>query len=738
MADQIEAVGLELDAREFERQLRNALRRIDELESHFDRSVRAAGRQQAAFDGLGRKVLQLAAAYGAFRAAEGAAQFIFDSNVEFQRLEATLATVTGSTERAAQSFNLITGFASSTPYDVAQITDAFIQFRAFGVEPTTESLRGLGNFASAFSKDFATVSNAIVAAVNTSTEPIRAFGVQVRTQGEQLRVSFQGVERTIPRTIGALHDFMVEVGNAKFGDAMSRQMETLNGAISNLKDSSALLAKDIGEQGLNREINELVRLLDDAIQNGDEFARVVGGLMASGVNVGTEALEAMIEHLELITVLLGALSGAAIGRGVVGLAMKLKDLALVAGGLRVALAGLAGGPWGIALTALGGAIGVVAVKAATSADEVSRLADEIERLHGVDLGADMQGQTLEQLTAREQQLLDAIDKAEARRVEYARRRDSAGGQEGSAIGGRQHELMVDEMEKVGLLRAELDEVRSSHAALVEQMSKDTWGDQPTGVLGPVERDRDQVERIREANEALNSVLEKQVEFLAAARDAQIERLNLTNELAAKSAEFMAAQQAFEEQMAADREGKGKGAIEEEAQRVAEEAERMGRVIDQVSAQASDNFGELIRETEEFADAVEAMVEEVMAQLARLAIAEGISFILGSIFGGPVGGKLAATGGGPLGVPIPGKALGGAVMPSQPYMVGERGPEMIIPSSAGRVVPNHQLQTGGQRTHVTIELSRIADNDFWTGREVKDGFVRTLRELAGDGYTIEVR
>lgn len=41
----------------------------------------------------------------------------------------------------------------------------------------------------------------------------------------------------------------------------------------------------------------------------------------------------------------------------------------------------------------------------------------------------------------------------------------------------------------------------------------------------------------------------------------------------------------------------------------------------------------------------------------------------------------------------GRAIGGPVMGNKPYLVGERGPELMVPQGAGRVVPNTQLGTG---------------------------------------------
>ena len=42
----------------------------------------------------------------------------------------------------------------------------------------------------------------------------------------------------------------------------------------------------------------------------------------------------------------------------------------------------------------------------------------------------------------------------------------------------------------------------------------------------------------------------------------------------------------------------------------------------------------------------------------------------------------------------GRAMGGPVTGGRPYIVGERGPELMVPSGNGTVVPNNQLGGGG--------------------------------------------
>jgi lambda family phage tail tape measure protein len=68
-------------------------------------------------------------------------------------------------------------------------------------------------------------------------------------------------------------------------------------------------------------------------------------------------------------------------------------------------------------------------------------------------------------------------------------------------------------------------------------------------------------------------------------------------------------------------------------------------------------------------------------------------LIGGLFGGATGaGGIFSALIGP-----PGRALGGPVSANSPYMVGERGPELFVPRSAGNIIPNNQL---GASTPIT--------------------------------------
>jgi phage-related minor tail protein len=82
-----------------------------------------------------------------------------------------------------------------------------------------------------------------------------------------------------------------------------------------------------------------------------------------------------------------------------------------------------------------------------------------------------------------------------------------------------------------------------------------------------------------------------------------------------------------------------------------------------------------------------------------------------------------------------RAAGGPVRAGLPYLVGERGPELFMPSTSGMVVPNHALARGNGRgaqpanVSVTINLGGVhgvSDPETIAARVV-DITSRKLRE-----------
>jgi len=68
------------------------------------------------------------------------------------------------------------------------------------------------------------------------------------------------------------------------------------------------------------------------------------------------------------------------------------------------------------------------------------------------------------------------------------------------------------------------------------------------------------------------------------------------------------------------------------------------------------------------------------------------------------------GGGSFAFPNPHKASGGAVRKGQPYIVGERGPEVFVPNSSGQIQQNAR-GTGGGSVNVNFNIEAIDSSSF---------------------------
>jgi hypothetical protein len=76
--------------------------------------------------------------------------------------------------------------------------------------------------------------------------------------------------------------------------------------------------------------------------------------------------------------------------------------------------------------------------------------------------------------------------------------------------------------------------------------------------------------------------------------------------------------------------------------------------------------------------------------------------------------------------IPKLAAGGSVQPNKPYIVGERGQELFVPSSSGRIIPNNKLGgSGGGNIFINVsgaidqegtarQIVNVLNNSFYRG------------------------
>lgn len=120
-----------------------------------------------------------------------------------------------------------------------------------------------------------------------------------------------------------------------------------------------------------------------------------------------------------------------------------------------------------------------------------------------------------------------------------------------------------------------------------------------------------------------------------------------------------------------------------------------------------------------------LANTMIAEMARAGAQKMLSGLFG--FGGGGGGGLL----GGIGK-LFGFANGGNPPVGQPSIVGERGPELFVPQSAGKIVPNHALGMGGQQvinnvTEVTYSIQAVDASSFRTMLARDPEFIHNVAE-----------
>ena len=130
--------------------------------------------------------------------------------------------------------------------------------------------------------------------------------------------------------------------------------------------------------------------------------------------------------------------------------------------------------------------------------------------------------------------------------------------------------------------------------------------------------------------------------------------------------------------------------------------RTKQIMDTVKSSMEDAFMSMVDGTKSAKDAFRDMAAMIIKELYRvLVVQQLVNSIAGAI--GPIFGGSSAPTSSPRPMPRPsGVAVGGSIMAGGSYLVGENGPELVIPRHSGTVVnANQTAAMGGNSGAVTV-------------------------------------
>ncbi|MBO9496994.1 tape measure protein, partial [Thalassotalea sp. G20_0] len=303
---------------------RTAFKRADESARQTARSLRNSNLEKTARDAesastsvgkLTRRFLGLAAATTGLYALSRSIQGVLKTGDQFERLAVQMEAVTGSAESARQATQWIKDFTRNTPYQLEEVSEAFVRLKAFGLDPMDGTMQALVDQASKLGGGMERL-NGISLAVG------QAWAKQ-KLQGEEI---LQMVERGIPvwdllqkvtgknvqelqklssaGLIGrdVMRELILEIGKSSEG-AAAKNMSLLSGYVSNLKDSWQQFQDEVAKSGVldyareslagiaaeiermnqNGQLPELAKRISDAfIAMGDAFKHAFSGVTVDG------------------------------------------------------------------------------------------------------------------------------------------------------------------------------------------------------------------------------------------------------------------------------------------------------------------------------------------------------------------------------------------------------------------------------------------------------------------------
>lgn len=193
--------------------------------------------------GIGNQLKGLFAGFGLLKIG----QDVISTTSEFQKFEAVLSNTLGSNSEAQKALANIKDFAQTTPFEVSEVTAAYVRWANQGLTPTIDKMGKLGDIASSLGAGFEQTAEAFKDLAVGQTKRIEEIGISAQQSNGKIQLSFKGVNIEIEKNAQgvqkALEVYSQLNGVLGTSDAVSK---TLGGRISNLNDAWAGLMLSIG------------------------------------------------------------------------------------------------------------------------------------------------------------------------------------------------------------------------------------------------------------------------------------------------------------------------------------------------------------------------------------------------------------------------------------------------------------------------------------------------------------
>ena len=604
---------------------------------------------------------------------------IIQTGVAVDTLELKMNTLFGSVADGAKAFDALDSFASKVPFSLAEISAGAgpLAVVANDVDDMNQLLQITGNIAALTGRPFnemaGQIQRAMAGGIN-SAELLRDDGIKAMLGFED------GVTHSVAETVKRLQDGFGIGG--KFDGIMDKMAKTAGGAMSMVGDAFFQMQKAIFKAGVSDAVIKMSAALRSFLQaltpilvQVAKFANVLAGILAP-------ALQLLADNLQLVTIFLGLLMAKMVAVRIASLAGAAATA--VYGAANAALAAHTA----LATTALTGAqkaivLMIAGVKGLGAAlvtvgrilmrflpfAVLAGLAYAVQLTIQFVKGA---GSLSNALQLTKDVLVAFVDISIAKFDKFIKNISKFG--QGIKAFFASLMIQVTSFIRDGINKAirGLNHVLESvKIKAIKELDREDMG------VGGFENMRDNAQaailgidaEISVLDETIAGLNDKLLITMAAMKDAF--KKGDMEEVEIKIQEISALKGSLEDL---------EGGIEKLTPRM--------QVLHDAATSLGDGvtgaFRSMLDQTRvtmtDMTDMVKQVVRDMIAEIFRLAV---VNQMMNAIFGGVTGYQKKPTmqlfGGGSAG--------GGAAYGNQPMLVGERGPELFVPHSAGRIMNN---------------------------------------------------
>lgn len=676
--------------------LRRDLKRVEQTTQQSSQKIgRSLNNIDSGFSKIGRTAKALAPLL-AGALGVGAVRSFVRVGSEVENLRIRLKFLFGDVEEGAKAFEVMAQFASRVPFSLQEIQNASgsLASVAKNANQLNELLVITGNIAAAFPISFSEAAANLQRAFSAGANSADLF----REKGVLAMAGFQaGATVSIDETIQKFSEAFGTGG--RIDGATEELATTFTGVMSMLGDAVFNFQRQVVDAGLLDAFKELAEFLRENVAETDRLARVIGGALASAVRGITTALKFVLENLTSIIIALGVFASIKTVAAITGVGLAFVSLAT-----NVAKAG--GALKALRMILLASPLTAIAVAAAVAAEKMGLLDPVLEKIKSKfnELYPPIEEAKVEteSLTSEIKDLAKELTAGNANKAtdEFTKKTKSLADQ-----------LAITRLEARGF-NADFARVMQDAGFDPEKMKirGDVEGVTPAVFrTGTGATDDDRMKQLRNQFENLR-IEQKKIEQIDLA-ETFLEQRDSAGQLQEQMDALNAALLVMPERK--DEINAALGELGLEMKRL----DPMFKATEDAARQAGDAVADVLADAVMQGKLDANALKAIFADLVKTLIAEAIKTfiirkIMAAVFGGFGGGGSVGPSSGSFGDAfmafagggrIPARATGG------PVLVGERGPELFIPHSAGSIKnkqdTKNMLQGGGAPVNVyqTIQV-----------------------------------